>query len=1040
MNENNTNQLFNEHHSINNFANNIANVNINNNNDSLILTPLEISDTVNSSLNSNMFNLMENQSNLNPIAQHFCPSKQFNNIHTMNNFPKNLNFVYGNTQGLLEGCHLDEFSNEISKTKNIHVCAISETWLRNRVNTNKSVEISGFKIYRSDRKFSERDRNKGGGVALYVKNNFGCRILMRSSDASDLNIIGAEFLLSEIISKHAKIFVAVVYRTVRCNPTNTTKLFNLIIEHASNYGDVLIFGDFNLNLFNGTQCLRGLNDFFSIVNHSCPTHFWPNSEPSLIDFVLTKNIDKINSFFHYNLIPATHHDLLFVSYKTKFINRGKPTKFSFRDYNKISHDSLISSLEQINWSELFNFFDINEKVNTFNSNYFGVFNEHVPITHVKLKTDSKPWFTLELNEMLSVRKNKYNFFKFCAINNDEEKNIRFQDYKKYCSMVKNHIKYLKRINFSNSFKKARTNKQKWNLLRTIGANGDKNILENTHTFDVNELNNFYASIHSSSFDAHSFNHSEGNLTSNSFNFRMINSLDVENAIRKISSNAIGFDGISIKFLKIILPYFIDAIVHIINYSLEKHIFPSEWNRAIIKPIGKVNEPKIVEETRPIVLNCVITKIISSIFNDQLKNYIENNNLLSEHQSGFRNKHSCTTALMRVSEDIRANIMNQKITIMVLLDIKSAYPSVSHDMLVKVLSVYGIDTDSLNWIKSFLINKVQIVELNGVKSEGINITCGLLQGDNLSQTFFSLVINGVVHEIKHCKVHLYADDLAIYLEIDISNFESAIDKINSDICRINDYINRHGMQLNPIKTKAMLIGNQKLLSKIENSKNISKVKVCDLNIEYSNRVKYLGFNFNNEFSADDHVNSIVKNVNFVLSKINHCRSSLNTDIKLKLLKGVIDPFFDYCAILYHGFNIYGTGINQNRLRVLYNSCIRFVCNLSGRDHVSEKYIELNILNDFNRRSFLICSIIHSFIHSGKPFYLTNIFEKYINNTRAGTDCITLKVKKVLNTKDELLLANCACRLWNSIPQVIRNINSKNLFAKSLKKYLFDLQLN
>lgn len=120
---------------------------------------------------------------------------------------------------------------------------------------------------------------------------------------------------------------------------------------------------------------------------------------------------------------------------------------------------------------------------------------------------------------------------------------------------------------------------------------------------------------------------------------MINSQNVENAIRKISSNAIGFDGISIKFLKIILRYFIDAIVHIVIYSLEKHVYPSEWNRAIIKPIGKVNEPKSVEETRPIVLNGVITKIISSIFNDQLRNYIENNNLLTEYQSGFRNKHS-----------------------------------------------------------------------------------------------------------------------------------------------------------------------------------------------------------------------------------------------------------------------------------------------------------------------------------------------------------------------------------------------------------------
>lgn len=71
---------------------------------------------------------------------------------------------------------------------------------------------------------------------------------------------------------------------------------------------------------------------------------------------------------------------------------------------------------------------------------------------------------------------------------------------------------------------------------------------------------------------------------------------------------------------------------------------------------------------------------------------------------------------------------------------------------------------------------------------------------------------------------------------------------------------------------------------------------------------------------------------------HCRGSLSTDIKLKLFKGVINQIFGYCAIIYHGFGVRGTEGDQNRLRILYNSCIRFVCNLSEIDHVSNKYIE------------------------------------------------------------------------------------------------------
>ena len=279
----------------------------------------------------------------------------------------------------------------------------------------------------------------------------------------------------------------------------------------------------------------------------------------------------------------------------------------------------------------------------------------------------------------------------------------------------------------------------------------------------------------------------------------------------------------------------------INYSIDNHTFPKLWNKVIIKPIGKISQPKIVSDTRPIVLNSVITKIISSIFNGQLREFIENNNLLTEYQSGFRNNHSCTTALMSVSEDIRSNIRNNKLTVLVLLDIKSAYPSVSHHMLMNILKNYGVGNNSRKWIASFLSNKSQIVELNNQRSSGTNINCGLLQGDNLSQTFFSLVINGVINVINHCRAHLYADDLAIQNSSEIDNFEDMIENINNDIINIDNYIKNHGMQLNPSKTKAIIIGDKKLIAIVNNNINIPKVKVCDLEIEYSESVKYLGFN-------------------------------------------------------------------------------------------------------------------------------------------------------------------------------------------------------
>lgn len=118
-----------------------------------------------------------------------------------------------------------------------------------------------------------------------------------------------------------------------------------------------------------------------------------------------------------------------------------------------------------------------------------------------------------------------------------------------------------------------------------------------------------------------------------------------------------------------------------------------------------------------------------------------------------------------------------------------------------------------------------------------------------------------------------------------------------------------------------------------SHGLPRIKMNNVEMEYMSAVKYLGFNINSHFSSDNHVDSIVRKVNMTLSRMRHRRTSLSTEIKLQLTRAIILPLFDYAAIVYHGYNIHGTGENEKRLNVLMNSCVRFICNLTGRDHAS-----------------------------------------------------------------------------------------------------------
>src|ERR1044071_9495135 len=146
--------------------------------------------------------------------------------------------------------------------------------------------------------------------------------------------------------------------------------------------------------------------------------------------------------------------------------------------------------------------------------------------------------------------------------------------------------------------------------------------------------------------------------------------------------------------------------------------------------------------------------------------------------------------------------------------------------------------SLDWIVAFMKNKRQFVEVDSKRSSTQNINCGLLQGDNLSQTFFSLVINDVTKHIGFCEFHLYADDLAIYIHTKADNVINSINKVNEDIENIHQWMTYHGMELNPGKTQTILIGSKETLNGI-NLRDIPKITVNELAINYSTSVKYLG---------------------------------------------------------------------------------------------------------------------------------------------------------------------------------------------------------
>ena len=102
-----------------------------------------------------------------------------------------------------------------------------------------------------------------------------------------------------------------------------------------------------------------------------------------------------------------------------------------------------------------------------------------------------------------------------------------------------------------------------------------------------------------------------------------------------------------------------------------------------------------------------------------------NSLYPELQSSYRQHYSTETALLKVMNDVLLNMNSQQVTLMVLLDLSSAFDTVNHDILLE-----GLDKDiemrgvTLDWFRSYLSNRCQQLCANGSLSKQYHLNCGV----------------------------------------------------------------------------------------------------------------------------------------------------------------------------------------------------------------------------------------------------------------------------------------------------------------------------
>ena len=234
---------------------------------------------------------------------------------------------------------------------------------------------------------------------------------------------------------------------------------------------------------------------------------------------------------------------------------------------------------------------------------------------------------------------------------------------------------------------------------------------------------------------------------------------------------------------------------------------------------------------------------------QIRAYLKLNYLISCNQFGFRERHSTQSLLLQLTNKWLTtldSIIGEKCICLTTLDIKTAFDSVDHDLLLyKMCNYFQFNASTTKLMSSYLDKRHQSVKTNGVISTSRPIHAGVPQGSVLGPLLFIMFVNDITRSFP---CYLFADDCII--EQSGYTPTQAITKTNNLLLEVANWYKCNLLKLNTTKTGAMMLSNRRLIAD-----KLPPVIIRGDITKYANALKYLGLHLDEMLSWNEHAKRI-----------------------------------------------------------------------------------------------------------------------------------------------------------------------------------------
>ena len=933
----------------------------------------------------------------------------------------------------------------------VDICCVTETWLR-KADTAKFAEMKelGYAIH------SQPRAGRGGGVAILYKNS------LRLTPQKCKRFKTFESIESTYKSSTGEILrISSIYRS----GTSTSQSANvpLFLDEFESFltslldkpGKPLIMGDFNIHVEDQTDSTS------KRFSHVLQSNGWKqhvatatHRDGGTLDLIITRD----DAFKHDTLgvsdivitDSGTTSDHLFLAFNCNVSPElaSPPQPIVYRKIMSIDFDSFTEDILKSKLCDVDSFGSLDEAVDLYDSQLSSILDKHAPLKVFTPKPNSSEWWTGDCQEAKTMRRKIERIYKHHMDNPDAKRLYRKAAMKaaSVIDMTRNKFYREKLKNCKGDSKKTYAavnkllNKEKISTATPSASSNSVNASNFKDFFKAKVdriYNNIDAERRRTPTQSLPVQPSHEMPALNSFS--LVSDEELLTIVKEMSHKYCDLDPLPIKILLKFLPELLPLLSFIVNESLLSGSFPNKLKEALVRPSLKKTDldSECLGNYRPISNLSFLSKIIEKCVALQLTKYLEENQLFSKYQSGYRKYHSCETATTKIHNDILVMTDNRSKIVLLLLDLSAAFDTVNHKRLLEKLHLmYGIGGASLLWIKSYLKDRSFCVKVKDSCSERTELTIGVPQGSILGPLLFILYTKDLEDIAKNhgCYIHLYADDTQLYFTfdaIDMSNLELKIQACLEDI---KTWMVHNFLQLNASKTEVMILSSKHDHSSTPVELNLT-VNGCPSEVNWS--VKSLGVLLDNKLSMSAFITSIIQACNLQIRNLWFIASKLSLNLKIQLVHSLVLSKLDYCNSILYGIS----SKDLQRLQKIQNSAVRFIFGKGKKAHVRQLLKKVHFLPVEYRILFKIALLTYKCVNNLAPSYMKDLIDirkATIKNVRLDTDYFLLECPpspSFVNT--EKAFSFCSPKIWNSLPFDIRSASSVIQFKSLLKTHYFSL---